>query len=633
MRGNVIPVACLLGSEGCNNWLTTPHHTAFDIPILLRFPLHMSVRHIRRSSSNGIRNLRAVFERNSASPSPEHERSPPSIDSNRNEGRSGRKVTASVDSPASSEMATQEIEHNKQEEARRGEDAPMLDSLNTIVPTFAPEIMANHEAEKTNGLNNTVDGHPQDKPQEYVLPPLNTQSEHTEKTISAVEDEDAQMQPGDITDLPADTEEETVTPAQNDEAQNALSNGHTEESGVEPKPPSINAVATAQMPDVSSKTPQRVGQPASTSKASFRPATVRQSISKVRESTPAASSKKPVTTRTSDAARKISTGPSKSLQPIKPTSVPTSKTSSSSKPSAGPSHHGARPSASTSAKPDTISLPTRNGSFKSKKPINSTSHLLIATTASSGRQEQEHDRTSSGTTIKSSSASVLERLSKPTVKRDRASLASTTNGTAGRAIPPSSTRNSLQPGAIRKASETSNTTSRSVSSTARPVTASGSSFLERMTRPTAASSGRAQTEKLAMRTSSLHSTTNGTALSNGSKSAATARPKPAAEGSLRQTAAVGAAQQKSNGGGLRSASSSKAVAQRSEVNENTPITPAEDGPTPSQSNNINSATSIGHDETIDKQDVDIAPRTSTPAVGGFEERMMETPDLRAGVIR
>jgi len=303
--------------------------------------------------------------------------------------------------------------------------------------------------------------------QEYDLPIRNKESEHTEKVVSSIEEDPANLEPNGVVEKDqavTDREEAgisipAVEKAQELDSTEGLSAPHTTQAPDDGSPAKANDTTPAKSPHV----PTYLKSTASaSSKASPKASPARnssaktpQSISKLNNNLRKASATKPASTDTASAKDIPADAEAKVKSPVRAARL----------------SHLTAPTAASSAKKDVpppAAVQTkplgRATSVRSKKPVEG-SHFLAPTASSALRKDLPQQNTSSTQKTTSKRTSLTNN---PAQRKVSASTARP---------PPAASSTTAQPGSRVPSGS---------SSGAKP--ASGS-FLDRMTRPTAASAG------------------------------------------------------------------------------------------------------------------------------------------------
>lgn len=337
-------------------------------------------------------------------------------------------------------------------------DLPELNGLNTANGTTQPQ-----EAH--------INGH---AGQAFDLPIRNKESEHTEKVVSAIEEDPAGLEPNGVVEKDkAATEREeaemsmlAVEKAQELNLTGAGPASTTNNAEVEERSAKANGTTPAKSPRVPTylKPTASASSRASPKASPARTAASKtpQNISKLNNNLRSASASKPIP----------STEPAATT---KDTPVPTEDKVKSPVRAARLSHLTAPTVASSARKegPPSAPAPTkplgRATSVRSKKPVEG-SHFLAPTASSASRKDQPLQNSSS-----SIQSAMGKRQSLTTSKTTQPTSRKTSAATAR--PPPSTSTATAQPSSRVPSGSSSGTKQ-----------ASGS-FLERMTRPTAASAG------------------------------------------------------------------------------------------------------------------------------------------------
>lgn len=471
---------------------------------------------------------------------------------------------------------------------------------------MAPLVLSNEDDTEANDIEEAlkqhmatateINGHADAEPERHQveLPATNGQSEHTEKVVSATEDPDAQLQSTGITD------EAVISRGQSGTKQANTNSANLDDRA---------AAGEVEQADHSNIPAKRLSTATSSSKESSQNAS-RRTSNGLTSATAASSSRAAATVRTrNNASTKTLTGTIRGAPKASSSSTGPAKSNTSTQ-SSRLSSHLIAPTAASSARQSSGGVPTRTPSLRTKSAIGTSSHLLAPTASSAARDHHNPDTSGKTTTLPDRSVSAP--------RRDRTSLASTTNGTV-RKPPATNPRSSLQPpaGSTSTTKPTNGAAATSAASVARKPT--GGDFLSRMTRPTAASSNRAQPEN---KNPLSQSTTSRPASYNPS----TVRGKlgaAAASGTLRRTAAA-TATQKAKGGNVTANAGPPA-------NGDAPATPV--------SNGGGKVNGTSEDEAGVAESLQTNGEALQNGVAGqhadneMEARLMETPDLGEAVIR
>jgi len=357
---------------------------------------------------------------------------------------------------APAESATQEPERDStlhQSAEERGE----VEQTQAEAPQVAPV-----EAH-TNGVTGDSEdqAHQQqteaEQPQTYTLPIRNKQSEHTEKTVSAVEEDPATLEAGGVIEQNNETTlKDQSAAAPSTTAESAATNGVPAQAAEDSHDP--NGMTPARSPRVPAYLQSTA---ASASKKSPKPPSLRgapgktpMSTSKLTDSLRKASGSKPPAAQGSPAP----------AQPRAKSPVRTAHLSHLTAPTAASAAHKATAPA-PAAKPLGRAM-----SVRSKKPVEG-SHFLAPTASSVSRKDQPH-------TASSTSGSLNRTMSK------RSSINTAAAPPPARKVSANTARSSLPPDNAAARPATSSRVTSSGSNGKAPATGS---FLDRMTRPTAAS--------------------------------------------------------------------------------------------------------------------------------------------------